>query len=343
MNIDTRSALTPQEFLRRLYAETQDGKVSIEYHPFFDEPYSITYDMDWTAEDAETLVRRYDTLVTALTRIGTLHDELETEADRKRLLTASELEIWDTYIRPFDPFEVDLSVIGELDFRSETETLSEEEQELLERHYEWFEANSLQRLPAVKLSPAKVINRARRYEMLVKLNAPQVIITEEGRFLAEEMALYYHNVQKPKPDFEKFIMAQQDVYAKALAEIRGGKKETHWMWFIFPQLRALGKSTTAKTYGIADLDEAKAYLDDIILGPRLVRITEELLKLDGRDAEEIFGCVDDVKLRSCMTLFAYADGKEDSVFRKVLQKYFGGEEDDKTIAVLRLQAFDFTK
>ena len=143
--------------------------------------------------------------------------------------------------------------------------------------------------------------------------------------------------------FQKFLTAQEGIYPKALAEIRNGKKETHWMWFIFPQLRFLGVSDMAKTYGIADLDEAKTYLADSILGFRLRQITEELLNLGQQDPEAIFGDIDAMKLRSCMTLFAHADGSEDSVFAKVLQQYFGGKEDDKTNTILKIQAFDFTK
>ncbi len=343
MLVEMRKELSPQKFIRQLFAEMKDGKVSIEYHPFFDEPYTMTYEMDWAAEDAERLVQRYDTLTAALTRIGKLHDELEAETNRKQLLTEVEQEVWDTYIRPFEPFDGDLDVVADLVFRCETETLDEEDQALLDRHYEWYEANCLQRLSVVKCAPTRVINRAQRYEHLVSLNAPEIVINEEGRCLAEEMALYYHHVQRPKPNFEKFIVAQEGVYAEALAEIRKGRKKTHWMWFVFPQLRGLGQSTMSQTYGIADLEEAKAYLADIILGPRLKRIAEELLKLDKVDAKEIFGDIDAIKLKSCMTLFARAAETEDSVFSKVLQRYFNGEEDDKTAIILAIQKLDFTK
>jgi uncharacterized protein (DUF1810 family) len=343
MKVDVRRELSPQEFIRQLFAETRDGKVSIEYAPFFDEPYTMTYEMDWTAEDAENLVQRYDALTAALTRIGKLHEVLEEEVNRKEFLAQEEQAVWNTYIRPFSPFNGDLDEVADLKFFSETETLTEEEQAILDRHYAWYEANCLQRLPIVKRTPTRVINRAQRYERLVSLNAPKIVINEEGRSLAEEMALYHHNVQSVSPSFERFIVAQEGVYAEALAEIRKGRKETHWMWFVFPQLRGLGQSTMAQTYGIADLEEAKAYLADMILGARLKLITDELLKLGKQDAEEIFGDNDAIKLKSCMTLFAYADGKENSVFRNVLRQYFNGEEDDKTTTILARQAFDFTK
>ena len=343
MKVAERRKLSPREFIRQLFAETKDGKVSIEYAPFLDEPYTMTYEMDWTAVDVENLVQRYDELTAALTRIGKLHEALGDEASRQALLTPEEQAIWDTYIRPFDPFEGDLDAVADLEFFSETETLTEEEQALLDRHYAWYEANSLKRLPPIKCAPTLVISRARRYEHVVRLNAPASLIAEEGRNLAEEMALYYHHVQRPKPDFTRFIEAQADAYKAALREIRNGKKETHWMWFVFPQLRGLAQSEMARTYGLADLEEAKAYLADIILGSRLRYIAEELLKLDKQNAEEIFGRIDAMKLKACMTLFAYADEDQESVFRNVLRHYFNGEEDDKTIAILAIQNLDFTK
>ena len=343
MNAEKRRELSPRAFIGQLFAETQDGMVSIEYRPTFDAPYTLTYEMDWTAEAAENLVRRYDALTAALTRIGKLHGSLEDAANRKELLTPEELVVWDTYIRPFTPFDGDLDAVADLEFFSETETLTDEEQAILDRHYAWYEANCLQRLPIVKCTPTRMINRAQRYEQLVRLNAPATVLNEEGHSLAEEMVLYYHHVQRPKPDFGKFITAQEGVYTEALTEIRRGKKETHWMWFVFPQLRGLGQSDMAQTYGLADLEEAKAYLADIILGARLKLITGELLKLDRQNAEEIFGDIDAMKLKSCMTLFAHADGNADSVFRNVLRRYFNGKEDDTTNTILALQAFDFTK
>ena len=343
MKVDERRELSPQEFIRQLFAETKEGKVSIEYAPFFDEPYTMTYEMDWTAEDAENLVQRYNALTAALTRIGKLHESLDVEANRKEFLTPEEQMVWDTYIRPFEPFDGDLDEVADLEFFSETETLTEEEQAILDRHYGWYEANCLQRLPVMRRTPTCVINRAQRYERLVSLNAPAIVMNEEGRCLAEELALYYHYVQKPKPDLTRFIEAQADTYNAALGEIRNGRKETHWMWFIFPQLRGLGKSSMSQIYGLVDLEEAKAYLADIILGSRLRLITEELLKLSKKNPEEIFGDIDATKLKSCMTLFAHADENEDSVFRNVLRQYFNGEEDDKTIAILAIQDLDFTK
>jgi uncharacterized protein (DUF1810 family) len=133
----------------------------------------------------------------------------------------------------------------------------------------------------------------------------------------------------------KFLDAQNQVYLKALSEIKNGKKETHWMWYIFPQIIGLGSSETAQYYGIKDLNEATAYLQHPILGKHLIEISEEVLNLNGKNASEIFGTPDDLKLRSCMTLFANVKNA-DSVFQKVLAKYFKGLADDLTLQLLSL-------
>jgi uncharacterized protein (DUF1810 family) len=131
---------------------------------------------------------------------------------------------------------------------------------------------------------------------------------------------------------ERFITAQEESYQIALAEIRRGRKQSHWMWFIYPQLRGLGRSSTAAYYAIQDLSEARAYLEDRILGPRLIEISQALLDLDTDDAYAVFGSPDHMKLKSSMTLFAIAKGG--GVFETVLQKYFGGEQDHRMIELL---------
>ena len=336
-NEDFRKDCTPQEYIFKLFEDTKDGKLTINYFPFFDQPYSLTYRMDWTKQDAEKTVERYNSLTKALTGISKVHDELEDEEKRKELLSATELEVWETYIKPFEPFaEAEPDVVGTLYLRSETETLEEEEYELLHRHYEWFVTNSRKRLPLDKWCPANLINRAQRYEKLSQINAPKCVIDEEGRGLAEEMVLYYYCQKKLVFDSLKFIAAQMSTYANALEEIKNGAKQTHWMWFIFPQLRGLGASDMAQTYGIADLDEAKLYLAHRDLGSRLIEISEELLKLDENDPKVIFGDADAMKLRSSMTLFSLAS-EENSVFHKVLKKFFNGQIDTKTIELLSAQ------
>ena len=135
-------------------------------------------------------------------------------------------------------------------------------------------------------------------------------------------------------DLSRFVKAQEHDYAQALREIRAGRKRSHWMWYIFPQIQGLGFSSTAQYYAIRDLNEAKAYLAHPVLGPRLKEISEALLELDGLSAHEIFGYPDDLKLRSCMTLFCLADLNCD-IFEKVLNKYYDGRADDRTIRILK--------
>ncbi len=136
---------------------------------------------------------------------------------------------------------------------------------------------------------------------------------------------------------ERFLRAQERDYATALAEIRAGRKRSHWMWYIFPQLRGLGHSGMADYYGIEDMDEAKRYLAQPVLRARLEEIGAALLALEGSDPSAVMGWPDDVKLRSCMTLFARADGAPDSVYRRVLGKYYGGVEDAATLRLLGLR------
>lgn len=133
--------------------------------------------------------------------------------------------------------------------------------------------------------------------------------------------------------FEHFVAAQDPVYATVLAELRAGRKATHWMWFIFPQLRVLGRSPTALRYGIADLEAARAYLAHPVLGPRLVECSEIVDGITGRTAHQVFSSPDDMKLRSSMTLFAHA-ATDPATFRRVLAKYYDGVEDPLTLAEL---------
>ena len=134
------------------------------------------------------------------------------------------------------------------------------------------------------------------------------------------------------PDFnlDRFKKAQARDYAIALSEIKNGRKQSHWMWYIFPQLKDLGFSSMAEFYGIDGLAEAKAYIADDLLRGRLVEISEALLNVPSSDAREVMDYPDDLKLKSCMTLFMEA-APEIDVFGKVLEKFFGGEKDLKTI------------
>ena len=134
-------------------------------------------------------------------------------------------------------------------------------------------------------------------------------------------------------DLSRFLKAQQGVYEQALEELRRGQKESHWMWFIFPQIDGLGSSATARHYAIKTREEARAYLDHPVLGARLVECCEAILKVHGKSASEIFDFPDDLKLRSSMTLFATVAAGE-SVFTRVLERYFGGKPDERTISLL---------
>lgn len=128
---------------------------------------------------------------------------------------------------------------------------------------------------------------------------------------------------------DRFIKAQENMYLIALNEIKNGRKQSHWMWYIFPQIKGLGMSETSRYYGIDGEDEAKEYLDNEILGSRLREITSELLKLDINNPVDIFGTIDAMKLKSSMTLFDHVS--DDKLFSKVLDKYYNGEIDEKTI------------
>jgi uncharacterized protein (DUF1810 family) len=132
---------------------------------------------------------------------------------------------------------------------------------------------------------------------------------------------------------EHFVTAQHPIYETALAELRAGDKRTHWMWFIFPQLRALGRSEHAIRYGLADLSEAKAYLAHTVLGPRLRECTHAMLGIEGRSAHDILHAPDDLKFRSSMTLFLHA-AADPKPFRAALDKYYGGVPDPLTVELL---------
>ena len=131
-------------------------------------------------------------------------------------------------------------------------------------------------------------------------------------------------------DLSRFLKAQEQDYEQALREIRSGRKRSHWMWYIFPQIQGLGFSPTAQYYAIRDLQEARDYLAHPVLGTRLKEISSALLDLNGLSSSEIFGYPDDLKLRSSMTLFRMADLNE-PVFLEVLEKYYDGKPDARTV------------
>ena len=132
---------------------------------------------------------------------------------------------------------------------------------------------------------------------------------------------------------ERFVKAQELAYPIALQDIKKGKKRSHWMWYIFPQLRGLGMSSMAHKYGIVDLDEAKAYLEHPVLSARLYELCGELLKHKDKSANDIFGDIDAMKLKSSMTLFALTS-KEHTIFDEVLECFFDGERDAITLKLI---------
>ena len=136
-----------------------------------------------------------------------------------------------------------------------------------------------------------------------------------------------------KQDLERFKDAQETDYKVALSEIKNGRKQSHWMWYIFPQIQGLGFSETSRYYAIKDMQEAAAFLQDPLLGSRLIQICDALLGLAGNDANKIFGSPDDLKLKSCMTLFSVLQNTNPE-FQLVLDKFFNGSKDVKTLQII---------
>ena len=139
----------------------------------------------------------------------------------------------------------------------------------------------------------------------------------------------------PQEELDKFVRAQQRDYATALSEICSGRKRSHWMWYIFPQIQGLGMSSTAQFYGIKDLEQAKDFLAHPYLGRNLIEISSALLALDENNPTAVMGYPDDLKLRSSMTLFAQVS--DNPVFSAVLDKFYGGSPDTRTLRILGLQ------
>lgn len=134
-------------------------------------------------------------------------------------------------------------------------------------------------------------------------------------------------------DLDRFVVAQEVNYSDALAELRSGNKRSHWMWYVFPQIAGLGHSTMSARYGIHGEEEARAYLAHGTLGPRIIECAEAMLGVRNRSAREILGSPDDLKLRSCATLFAHVS-PSGSVFHRILDQYYRGEPDPRTLEQL---------
>lgn len=214
MNSQMRNDLTPQGYIRHMFAETKNGKFKVGYknpeNNFAEE--EITFYVNWTAEDAEKMVQRYNLLTSALARIGRLHDQLKDEKSRKELLSEADLEVYNIYIQPYEPMKVNwdelyplspcepaelMSLIEEIHQRGRYGDLIEEEELLWKQYCMWNEEQSQKRIPFNRRSSANLITIASRYERLISLGAPEIVVTEEGRSLAEEMMLYYFGKEEP--------------------------------------------------------------------------------------------------------------------------------------------------
>ena len=134
-------------------------------------------------------------------------------------------------------------------------------------------------------------------------------------------------------NLKRFLDGQENDFERALSEIKRGRKQSHWMWYVFPQIAGLGFSSTSKFYAIKNRAEAESYLSHSVLGKRLIEISEALLEIEGKTANQIFGSPDDVKLKSSMTLFGALDDTN-PVFQRVLDKYFGGAKDQRTLEII---------
>ena len=138
-------------------------------------------------------------------------------------------------------------------------------------------------------------------------------------------------------DLGRFLQAQEVDYDQVVSEIRSGRKRSHWMWYVFPQVDGLGFSSVSRRYSIKSLEEARAYLEHSVLGPRLLECAEAVVSIEGRSATEIFGSPDDLKLRSCATLFACVSSPG-CVFDRLLGKYYRGLRDAKTLQLLGMDS-----
>lgn len=189
---NAKMKMTASAYIREMFKDTADGKLTLTHYPEDGgEEYTQTYNVDWDAQTAKQLAKRFDALISNLDRIALLHDSLMNGERNVSLLTPGQQEIWETFLAPFEDGGFDEEEIFDLQMKEAYESLTEEEEALLNEYYDWYEQQCLQMLPYNRCSSASFVNRARRYEKLVSLDAPQVIRDNEARCLAEEMVLYY--------------------------------------------------------------------------------------------------------------------------------------------------------
>ena len=186
---EIRLNTTPVQHIRNLIESIKDSQLNVTYYDVIEEPYTRSYNVDCTPEAADKFVSKYEALIQALEAIGNVHAKLDSGVKAEDVLSPEHIEVWNTYICEFDAGEFNLDEIYAM--RESGAELNEEEHDVLDRHYEWFEEQCLKRLPKKVYSPMHLVNRAQRYEYLICCNAPKTVINEEGRCLAEEMILYY--------------------------------------------------------------------------------------------------------------------------------------------------------
>lgn len=210
----TRRDLTPQGYIRHMFAETENGHFIVGYEnpdKHFAEEIR-KFDVNWNADDAEEIEEKYNLLTFALARIGRVHNQLEDEESRREVLSESDLEVFNTYVKPYEPMVVDwnelypiphcadnelMLLINDIHERGRDGDLIEEEEKLWKQYCMWDEEQSQKRIPFNRRSSAELIKRAMRYEKFVSMGAPEIVVTEEGRCLAEEMVLYYFGKEEP--------------------------------------------------------------------------------------------------------------------------------------------------
>lgn len=186
------------KYSMELFRQTSDGKLKITYYPTNGEPpFQLTHNVEWDIKAAKNMAIRCLVLVRYLTHIGEVYDELNSSEEKvKELLDYEEQMTWDTFVKPFGPFEVEYEVIDELLFRGEFDELSDEEDELLERYYDWLEEKCSKRLPNAKNSPVNFIRSAQDYVYFVRIKAPEEDIKKAAMRLVEERVLYLHKISK---------------------------------------------------------------------------------------------------------------------------------------------------
>ena len=190
---ENRLETAPKQHIRDLIESIKDGKLSVTFYDMIEPSYIETYDVSCTSADAEEFISKYEQLIESLEAIAKVREMIDSGTKPEDVLTPEHLEVWNTYVCRFnEKFDAGKYNIDELYARREDgDELSDEEHEILERHYEWLEEQSLKRLPKRVYSPKFLINRAQRYEYFVSHGAPKIVIEEEGRCLSEAMILYY--------------------------------------------------------------------------------------------------------------------------------------------------------